>query len=122
MIRSSVQIVGLQDLQARTAAMAKKMTPADLRRPGLSVIQSTVISNRQRLDRGGDVNGVSMQPTRPGDLRLPAPRGSLAPPQGAGPRGGPAAGGGKRTLPPPAAGKGRAGPPAALFDIHRRSS
>jgi hypothetical protein len=70
MIQQSVQIVGLQDLQARTAAMAKKMTPAELRRPGLNVIQSTVISNRQRLDRGVDVNGVSMHTQRAAQLGL----------------------------------------------------
>ena len=68
MIRSEVDIVGLQDIQSRVTQLG--LRAKDLRRPNASVAQSVVLANRLRLDAGVDVNGVPLRSQRSKQLGL----------------------------------------------------
>jgi hypothetical protein len=68
MITQQTQFAGVEDIQRRVAQIGLKAK--DLRRPSMSIAQSAVLANRQRLDRGVDVHGSPLRSKRAAQLGL----------------------------------------------------
>jgi hypothetical protein len=68
MITQDTKLAGVEDIQRRVTLLG--MRAKDLRRPSMNIAQSTVLANRQRLDRGVDVHGVPLRSRRAQQLGL----------------------------------------------------
>jgi hypothetical protein len=57
----SIEVLGLDDIQRRIAALGDRLKPGALKRPSVEIAKRLVASNRARLGRGVDVNGRAIR-------------------------------------------------------------